>query len=231
MSVKVDKDTLNRDLEKQGRTVRLVGEYTKSSIKTKFSCLICNNVWETAPTNFCNKGRGCPKCAGTEKLSKDIVNSRIAHKNIILIDEYINSITKHDFKCLICYTTWKTTPNHVLHKSGCPECSNNAWNTPGFLYIFTSSMGTKIGISKNVERRVIEVRTASKFKDIKLYAYYKCGTGSKKETLAVEVALHDQFKHLKHTFSGFAGSSEFFNISPDEVAEFILHNYEVERVF
>ena len=229
MSVKINKEIFNKDLESQGRTVRLVGEYEHNKTKTQFKCLICSNTWLTAPTNVRNKGRGCPKCAGNEKLTKDRINSLLSPRKIVLLSEYTNSTSKLKFLCNTCSHQWETTTNHVLHHSGCPNCAKTAWDTQGFLYIFVSDKGIKIGISKNVQKRLLEVRSCSGFKDLRVSSYYICGKGSKEETAKIEADLHSIYKNKRCSYAGFSGSTEFFNVSPVEVEQYIETHYEVRR--
>ena len=56
-----------------------------------------------------------------KKLTKEIVNERIADRGIKLIGEYENANTKTTFQCPEDHT-WDATPDSVMSGSGCPHC-------------------------------------------------------------------------------------------------------------
>ena len=43
--------------------------------------------------------------------------------NIKVLGIYVNSYTKIEVMCKICGHVWKASPNHLLSKSNCPECT------------------------------------------------------------------------------------------------------------
>jgi hypothetical protein len=55
-------EEVNTRLEKDNRTVRLVGEYKNCQTKTQFLCLVCDHRWNALP-NKVLLGTGCPACA------------------------------------------------------------------------------------------------------------------------------------------------------------------------
>jgi hypothetical protein len=56
------------------------------------------------------------------RFSKDIVNEKLEHRNIVLIGEYKNANTKTLFLCDNNHT-WESIPSNVLRGSGCPHCA------------------------------------------------------------------------------------------------------------
>jgi very-short-patch-repair endonuclease len=88
-----------------------------------WKCTTCENIWKSTPTHILNDNSGCSLCSGNKKLNKEIVNTRLAGR-YVLIEEYKNINTKSLFKCFECSHEWKTQPDHLLNsKSGCPICS------------------------------------------------------------------------------------------------------------
>jgi hypothetical protein len=61
---------------------------------------------------------------GSEKLTKKIVNTRIADRGIVLLGEYFANHTKSHFQCSKGHT-WKATPANVMYGTGCPHCAGN----------------------------------------------------------------------------------------------------------
>jgi len=56
-------------------------EYRKMSLRAKFKCNVCSNVWESNANSVC-RGTGCPECK-KEKLSKDRRHSIDSVKTLI----------------------------------------------------------------------------------------------------------------------------------------------------
>lgn len=44
------------------RGISMIGEYVLSSLKTDFTCVVCNHIWQATPNNVMG-GSGCPCCA------------------------------------------------------------------------------------------------------------------------------------------------------------------------
>ncbi|MDA8791910.1 zinc-ribbon domain-containing protein [Bacteriovoracaceae bacterium] len=59
-----------------------------------------------------------------KKLTKEIVNNRLASRNISLEGDYTNHSTPTSFKCSKGHT-WDSRPTNVLSGTGCPYCSGN----------------------------------------------------------------------------------------------------------
>jgi hypothetical protein len=118
MSKKLTKELINSRL--LDREIQLIGKYVNMTTKTLFRC---NNhhEWESSTGNII-KGRSCPKCH-CNKLTNEIVNSRLIDTNITMIDIYVNSLTKALFRCSEGHE-WMARPSHVSRLlSGCPHCS------------------------------------------------------------------------------------------------------------
>lgn len=59
---KLSKESVNRRLQKNGRSVKLVENYVNLKTKSLFECLECNSTWKSTPGNIL-AGRGCPSCS------------------------------------------------------------------------------------------------------------------------------------------------------------------------
>ncbi len=109
--------------------IEIMGEYVTAGTKIKCKCTVCGNIWETRP-NTLLKSKGCPECRKklttpkNKKTHDEFIIELIAkHPAIEVIGQYHNAKTKIQCHCQICDHTWKTTPNRLSNKSGCPNCA------------------------------------------------------------------------------------------------------------
>ena len=149
---KLTNDVIDSRLEKLN--IKRVDEYKNMETSIKLKCLIDGCEWEDKPILVLTRNISCPVCI-TEKekqdaifreqrknvkkginpntLTNEKVDERLKRSNIQRIGNYVNNITKIEFKCLKegCGHTWKTTPNIIINKthgkrpSRCPKCSNH----------------------------------------------------------------------------------------------------------
>jgi predicted DNA-binding protein YlxM (UPF0122 family) len=124
--------------------IEILGQYTKAINKIHVKCLVCGNEWNPTANSLLNN-HGCSVCAYKEvslllKYSQETYNKKVfdlVGNNIIVVDEYINSISKIDFKCNICNQAFQKTPRNFLENSSCPICKgskcvkgiNDLWTT------------------------------------------------------------------------------------------------------
>lgn len=109
--------------------IEVIGKYVNAKTPIMHHCKIHNIYWDTAPMNIL-KGCGCEKCH-SEKIRNALRKTRNQYikelentgKNIILIDDYINSLTPVTHKCITCGFTWKVAPSNILYNTGCPHCN------------------------------------------------------------------------------------------------------------
>jgi len=58
------------------------------------------------------------------KLTNEIIDSRLLGRNILRLGDFVNSHVKIKFKCLIDDYIWDATPNNILNcNNNCPKCS------------------------------------------------------------------------------------------------------------
>ncbi|WLW40688.1 DNA-binding domain-containing endonuclease [Escherichia phage Bf23] len=194
-------------------------KYTNTRTKMQFCCTY-GHVFNATLNNIRN-GRGCPYCYGNVRYTQEQVSEYLRSLGYYTITKYINNNSKLQLTCSKGHV-WITTFSAIKNMGNrCPECSN-IWSDGGILYIITSSLGTKIGITNSPARRLRDLITASGDPTAKYYGHYTYGSSSKSETLALEKKAHMYFKSHNCGYSGFAGSTEYFNISPEEAEEFLL---------
>jgi very-short-patch-repair endonuclease len=97
--------------------------YNDSHIKVTITCPIHGDFEQMPYSHF--QGKGCPKCGGTKKLTKEefVKKSNEIHKSKYNYDNiiYKNNITKISIKCSI-HGFFKQKPNSHLNGSGCSKC-------------------------------------------------------------------------------------------------------------
>jgi hypothetical protein len=118
---RLDLDEVHKRLEKQG--ISLIGEYAGSNAKTLFQCSR-GHSWETVPAVLF-RGGGCPICyEKNQPLTKEMVNSRIEDRGIIMLGEYLGAHNSTLFQCNKGHT-WLARPANILNiRRGCPHCAN-----------------------------------------------------------------------------------------------------------
>lgn len=194
-------------------------KYINTRTKMQFCCYY-GHVFSATLNNIRN-GRGCPYCYGNIKYTQEQVSEYLRSLGYHTTTRYTNNNSKLQLTCSKGHI-WNTTFSAIKNMGNrCPECSST-WSDGGILYIITSSLGTKIGITNSPARRLRDLITASGDLSTKYYGHYTYGSSSKTETRALEKKAHMYFKSYNCDYSGFAGSTEYFNISPEEVEEFLL---------
>jgi Zn finger protein HypA/HybF involved in hydrogenase expression len=156
--MRLSKEIVNQRISHRG--IELIGEYTRNSIKTLFKCSH-NHTWLAKPNNVMSvKQSGCPHCAGQFPLTKDIVNLRIKHKNLKLIDEYLGIDRKTKFQCLCCNTEFVAVPYNIITKSYCPNCHKKGGgfnihkSATFYIILFPTLNCIKYGITNNLNQRM-----------------------------------------------------------------------------
>ena len=119
-NVPLTKEIVNARIAERGIT--LLGGYRGAHTKTLFQCSE-GHTWEARPGNIM-QGKNCPHCDGQFPLSKEIVIERIADRGLVMLGEYVNSMTKTLFKCNEGHT-WEASPGNVIGGTSCPHCSGN----------------------------------------------------------------------------------------------------------
>jgi hypothetical protein len=150
MSRRLTRKVVNDRLIDRG--FHLIEEYTDARSIHKFFCSSCNHVFESRPYNLFS-GKGCARCSGLKKLTKEIVNRRLLNTNYQLIGDYKNARSLHDFSCSSCDGEFKSRPYDLFKGKGCPKCANHGFDPtkPACLYYIkindNGALFYKIGIT------------------------------------------------------------------------------------
>lgn len=142
----------------------IAGQYKNIHSKLKCKCKIDRYEWESTWNNL-SKGKGCPKCANTIKLTIGEIKERMQFINpniLILSKTYINSYTKLECKCKIDDYEWGSPWSNLSKGHGCPECyirnmsgeNHHGWKggiTPLHIYLRTHILQWKQDSMKNCE--------------------------------------------------------------------------------
>jgi len=108
-------------------------------LKTKFEdyenfnsriSLECKNghSWKTNASSVVHTDTWCKKCIEISlRKNVDDITKILKNKNIICLDieDYNNSKSKLNFKCLECNHIWNVTASHVMSDTGCPKCNKS----------------------------------------------------------------------------------------------------------
>ncbi|EPZ9083724.1 GIY-YIG nuclease family protein [Escherichia coli] len=197
------------------RGIQIVGEYVNQRTKTVFKCQRAH-VWEATPHSILHMRRGCPHCSNNT-ISLDEVSNRISNIGYTLLSSYTNAKTKLHLRCNNRHDCFITLDGLTQGKR-CPYCSLK-WENGGFLYIMSSSSGTKVGISLYPEKRLNEVKRESGFSDLYLFTMYHLP--DRETALDLEKEVHREYYNKNCGFSSFTGSTEFFNVAPEDIVIFL----------
>lgn len=112
-------------------TIKVLGIYVNSEIEILHQCMIDGHIWMAKPGNILS-AKGCPKCAGNIRLTREeyIERLKLINPNIVPIEDYIDSRTPILHRCLIDEHIWPIRPYSALRGCGCPKCAGNARKTP-----------------------------------------------------------------------------------------------------
>ena len=101
----------------------LSDKYVNSATKLRWKCAE-GHVWEAAPSSI-NRGRWCPECLGTKRLTIEGMQEIGAERGgKCLSDTYVNSTTELRWECRERHV-WEATPDSIAQGSWCPECSTS----------------------------------------------------------------------------------------------------------
>ena len=103
------------------RGVRMTGDFVNTRTKTEFTCNF-SHTWIAKPNSVLN-GRGCPHCSNHSPLTPSLINDRLSNRDITMIGDYTDTITKTEFKCKNNHI-WLGRPGNVLSGHGCPICES-----------------------------------------------------------------------------------------------------------
>ena len=96
-----------------------------SSVKTLWECFECGHKWKT-PYSGIRQGNGCPKCAGTMRITEEQYQELAKKKGFEWIGEFPeNAHSRTNWRCARGHL-WSATYSQIKHKSGCPKCSGHA---------------------------------------------------------------------------------------------------------
>jgi predicted nucleic acid-binding Zn-ribbon protein len=126
-------EEFREELSKINDKIKIIGDFVGANNRIKAQCKVCNHEWHVRPSSL-RLGSGCPKCAGTLKMTHNDFVERLSslQPDIIPLAEYINIDTSIRIKCKVCGYIWSTQPYHLVAKhnrTGCPKCVNKARRT------------------------------------------------------------------------------------------------------
>lgn len=103
-------------------------DYKGNKIKLRYKCANCGFVYKQRPDSHTHYLQGCPKCAGTMKLTMKQYIERCKYLGLDLPikgEKYINNKTKVKHKCNRCRKVYMQRPDSHLQGQGCPYCSQS----------------------------------------------------------------------------------------------------------
>lgn len=104
---------------------KMLSEYDGADKKVDLECPK-EHKWSVTPSHF-KKGFGCPVCYGTdmEQAKEDLIK-RTRAEGYEVIGEYVNIMTKIDFKCPKGHI-YQSRPNDFKNGYRCNVCGSNSF--------------------------------------------------------------------------------------------------------
>ena len=217
----LSKEIVNERVADRG--IVMLGEYVSTQTAAQFKCKE-GHIWETLPNSVLS-GTSCPFCAGNLPLTKEIVNERIAHRGIVLLDEYTNNTTKCRFQCSEGHI-WETAPANVLSGRGCHICSDHTSDNDAF-YIWKAGPQELVKL-RNDEHLVkygltSESRQELRIKEVawmwKTIPTILALVKTEESAVWAERAASGIGKRLSYDYSNLDGWSEFRIVTESEIAQ------------
>lgn len=196
--------------------------------------LVCNKeghgTFSMLPLNRL-RGQRCPKCAQESRTLKnlksheDFINQcielnrdKVTYEQVVYLTDNLKVI----FNCTE-HREFTMLPSNFLQGQGCPACKKSGYrvNKPGYLYILSDNITTKVGITnRKPDLRAKEIRRAGGPKlDIIASYYFKDGGIA----LNLEKEIHRQLTlSYSQPVSVFGGSTEcFLNVNIPALLSFV----------
>ena len=206
-------------------------EYKHSGQKAIIVCKI-HGEFLILPRNFLS-GSGCSKCSSdrianllastTDEFLKKVLSRGLAKPQY----DFSKFEYKHSQKkaIIVCrdHGDFLITPNHFLSGHGCAKCTKNPKDRSKktFVYILTDDedQKTKIGVSCNLESRILGLKRKTPFK-FSLFETFEFDNFD--EAFAFEQCVHKILKENLCEFEEtFQGHTEWFNITGENAVSLI----------
>ena len=165
-SGRITTDEFKTRLSGLNNSIEVTGYFNGTNNRTDLRCKVCGYRWKATPSSL-YAGSGCPRCAGTLKLTDAEFKERLkqANPDIMALEKYVNSDTKIMMQCRICGYQWHARPYHLTARkmrTGCPQCAGRArWTHEHFV--------------KKVEERHSGIEIIGKLKSLSTPVLVRCG--------------------------------------------------------
>ena len=120
------------ELHEKNPMVEVIGRYINSSTPILHHCIKHDILWNITPHNAL-EGKGCKQCKKEKfcksmcKTHKEYVDElKIKLPHVIAIENYVDSSTRIMHYCIKHDVLWESTPDNVLHSTGCRLCRGEA---------------------------------------------------------------------------------------------------------
>ncbi|HFI7320499.1 TPA: GIY-YIG nuclease family protein [Escherichia coli] len=212
-------------ITKARTNIEILGEIVHSDKKVLCRCKVCSYEWMGRPADL-KRGKNCPKCGGTLKLSHKEQVAAIAkvNPNVEVLENIVGNHTKVLCRCKVCNHEWSPTPNGLKHGRGCPKCAKKGFlsHKYGKLYIMVDDLELptqmKIGVSVQENERRNQILKSAHKAGVRIPDLHIVRTleGPTENIYELESTMHKVFSNYKINFPvKFDGSNEFFYYRPE----------------
>ena len=121
---KLSNDIIDSRLSKVNTNIERTSDFKNTVSKMSWRCKKDGCEWLSLPLSIL-KGHGCPECSGNQKLTNEIIDTKLrkANRKIERISDFVHRTIKMKWKCKVDNHIWEAPPTHVMGRSsGCPIC-------------------------------------------------------------------------------------------------------------
>lgn len=221
-------------------------EFKNAYTKLDLECLKDGYRWTASIHMVINGGNGCPKCAGTLKLSEQEALQKcidackeMDYDAIGFVGGYKNAKSRFEYNCKIHGKQNVSYNSFVNNGTRCGGCAKDLGNGNGyyperkdetdFLYVLNfDNKFIKVGRSFDVDERLKGLRTASKVPKKKIYKL-RIFTATHQEIYDLEQELHNELR--ERNFQHYVDwSTECFENESLFILNKLLDNCGLEEV-
>lgn len=194
--------------------IRLLEPYQGSNKSIMVHHLKCGHEFKRIPSDIF-AGKGCPQCCGTMLLTHSSAAARMLELGIELLEPYLNARSKILVRSLICKHEWRSTPNKIFMKRGCPKCAKYGFqlDKPAILYYIR--INTTYGhcvYKTGITNRTVKARFGNQMSKIVILKIRYFRTGEEAYVEEQRILLkHVENRYLGPPLLSYTGIHEMFS--------------------
>src|SRR5690606_38954134 len=100
----ISNESVDESITQSNIKIQRLESVKTSNTPIQWKCLCCDFIWKARPSKILRKDTTCPKCSNRQRITNELVDERMADRNISRVG---NVKTIHD------KTEWRCNLGHV----------------------------------------------------------------------------------------------------------------------